>query len=221
MRCKAKSKQSGQQCKKNAVVGFEVCEIHGGKTPVGIASPHWKGKGRSKHLKPEMLEAYQEAQSDNELLSIRDDIALTEALLQSALPRLESRESGKAWVLIRKSIDGLQKAFANENYGECMVLTQAMRDVVDENVAHFAAEDEVRTNLEQLRKLKESERKRLTDMQQMVTTEQAMLLVSALLDSVRRNVTDSGTLNAIQSEFIRLTSQPDRQRLNVGHIDAD
>jgi hypothetical protein len=214
MRCTAKSKQSQQQCKKNAVPGFDVCEIHGGKTPAGAASPHYRGKDRSKHLNPVLLEAYRDAQNNQELLSIRDDIALTEALLVSSLPRIESRESGKAWTLIKKAIDDFEMAFANENYGKCTILMRSMRDVVDENVAHFAAEDELRANVDMLRKLKESERKRLTDMQQMVTSEQAMLLVSALLDSVRRNVTDSGTLNAIQSEFIRLTTQANNQRVS-------
>lgn len=217
MRCTAISKHTGQQCKKDAMNGMTKCRAHGGATPKGIASPHYQGKGRSRHLNTALLEAYQEAQTDEELLSIRDDIALTEALLQSALPRLESRESGKSWNLIRKSVEGLQKAFANENYGECMVVVQAMKDVIDENVAHFAVEDEVRTNLDLLAKLKQGERKRLTDMQQMVSSEQAMMLVSALLDSVRRNVTDSGTLNAIQSEFIRLTQGANQQRVSAGN----
>lgn len=188
---------------------------------MGTDSPQYKGKGRSRHIPQALVQAYDEAREDTELLAIRDDIAVTEVLLQSALSRLESRESGKAWGLIKKSVDGLQKAFANENYGECMVVVQAMRDVIDENVAHFAAEQEVRDNFELMLKLKQGERKRLTDMQQMVTSERATMLISALLDAVRRNVNDSGTLNAIQSEFIRLTSQPDRDRLNAGYVEAD
>lgn len=33
-RCKAKSKQSGQQCKRRPIVGGFVCAMHGGKTPI-------------------------------------------------------------------------------------------------------------------------------------------------------------------------------------------
>jgi hypothetical protein len=215
MRCTGKSKQSGEQCKRNASVGSTKCKIHGGATPKGAASPHYEGKGRGRHLNTGLAVIYSEAQKDPELLSIRDDVALVEALLVSSLPRIESRESGKAWTLIRKSIEQLQEAFANENYGKCMVTVQAMRDVVDENVAHYAAEDELRTNIELMLKLKQGERKRLTDMQQMVTSEQAMMLISGLLDAVRRNVTDSGTFNAIESEFIRLTSRPNRERIEA------
>lgn len=221
MRCTGTSKQSGEQCKRNAKPGFTKCVIHGGGTPVGTNSPHYRGKGRSKHIPQPLLEAYTEAQTDAELLSIRDDIAVTEVLLQSALSRLENRESGKSWGLIKKSVEGLQKAFANENYGECMVVVQAMRDVIDENVAHFAAEQEVRDNFELMLKLKQGERKRLTDMQQMVTSEKATMLISALLEAVRRNVTDSGTLNAIQSEFVRLTTQSNNQRIGAGNVEED
>ena len=35
--CAAKSKQSGERCKKDAVASMSVCHIHGGKSLTGIA----------------------------------------------------------------------------------------------------------------------------------------------------------------------------------------
>ena len=35
-RCTAKSKRSQQRCKKPAMIGGHVCEIHGGKTPIAL-----------------------------------------------------------------------------------------------------------------------------------------------------------------------------------------
>lgn len=37
MRCTAKSKQSGTRCKRNAIAGGTVCNMHGGKAPQVIA----------------------------------------------------------------------------------------------------------------------------------------------------------------------------------------
>lgn len=54
---------------------------------------------------------------------------------------------------------------------------------------------------EQRRKLVETERKRLVDMQQMITAEQAAVLVAALTDAVRRHVHDADTLAKISAEF--------------------
>lgn len=213
MQCKAKSKQSGERCKNKVVDGFEVCRIHGGKTPRGYALPQTTHARYSK-LPAALLQAYEQAQADNELLNIRQDIALTDTMLNNALPRLDTRESAKAWQLIQKAVDGLEKAFANENYGDCILLIRQMNDLINERREQFAVEQEIRDGLEHRRKLVESERKRLIEMQQVVTSEQAMILVSGLLEAVRQNVNDRDILNAIQSDFIRLTQGANRQRID-------
>jgi hypothetical protein len=67
--CKAKSKQSGQQCKNFAIKGKQVCSIHGGKSTGAktIEGKHrlkmasWKHGMRSK-------EAIQEAREVRELI---------------------------------------------------------------------------------------------------------------------------------------------------------
>jgi hypothetical protein len=50
---------------------------------------------------------------------------------------------------------------------------------------------EIYALLEQRRKLVETESKRLKDMQQMMTSEQAALLISAVADVIKQNVTDT------------------------------
>lgn len=42
MQCSARSKQSGERCKKDAVAGTTVCHIHGGKSLKGADSPAFK-----------------------------------------------------------------------------------------------------------------------------------------------------------------------------------
>ena len=63
---------------------------------------------------------------------------------------------------------------------------------------------EIGTQLEGLRRLSESESKRLVAMQQMITAEQAMILLSAVVDVVRQNVSDRGVLAAISAGIGRL-----------------
>ena len=205
MQCTARSKQSGERCKKDAVQGFTVCHIHGGKTPVGIASTAFKHGRLSKHLPSELLEAYQDSQDDPELLSVRQEIMLMDALLVANLKKLDSNESGAAWSAIRKSVEHMQEAFTNENYGKCIILMQAMMDVIDARLLHYATESEIRSKIDQRRKLVETEQKILYNETRSLTAEQAMLMVSALLSSIKQNVKDANTLNAIQAEFIRIT----------------
>jgi hypothetical protein len=47
--CTATSKRSGQRCRKHAMRGRNVCLAHGGRTPLGFGSPHWKTGLHSRH----------------------------------------------------------------------------------------------------------------------------------------------------------------------------
>lgn len=66
---------------------------------------------------------------------------------------------------------------------------------------------EIRQILQERKLLAESERKRLIDMQQMITTEKAMLLVSALAGIIKEHVTDNKTLSKISNDMSKLLSR--------------
>ncbi len=48
--CTATSKRTGERCRKSAMLGRTVCLAHGGRTPRGVASPHFKHGRHSKQL---------------------------------------------------------------------------------------------------------------------------------------------------------------------------
>jgi len=204
MECNAHAKSTGVKCTRKAMSNGK-CYVHGGATPRGIASASFKTGRYSKAMPAPLQEAYQRSRSDTELLAHADEIALVDAMIISALPKLETRESGKAWEAIKRNIADLRKAFANEDYGRCLVTVDEMVDVVNERMLYYATEDELRNNIEQRRKLVESEQKRRVAMQLMVDSDDALSLVTALLQSVRENVSDRDTLSAIQDTFTRLT----------------
>jgi len=60
---------------------------------------------------------------------------------------------------------------------------------------------EIEAALEQRRKLTESERKRLVDMQQMITSERAVLLIARIADIIRTHVQDQRTRAIISTEL--------------------
>lgn len=57
------------------------CRMHGGKTPRGIGSVHWRGRGYSKDLPTRLFDRMQRALEDPELLSSRSEVALLDARL--------------------------------------------------------------------------------------------------------------------------------------------
>lgn len=187
-RCTAMSKTTGQQCRQPAIKGSTKCHYHGGKTPKGIASPHFKTGRYSRHLPAQLAERYEAALTDPDLISLRDEIALTDAeigralaILQDIPPEFDDPKERSAW---------------HREQGRTRT---RINDLI-----------------EQRRKLVETERKRLVDLQQMMTAEQAMLFMSAIVNIVRRHVDDRDILAAISADVDRLITQRGREPLQPG-----
>jgi len=66
---------------------------------------------------------------------------------------------------------------------------------------------QIRAIIAQRMRLVESERRRLVLLQQVITSEQAMLLITRLYHAVAKHVTDQATRTAIADELNSLTNQ--------------
>src|SRR5690348_1299375 len=202
VQCSARSKRSGEQCRRDAMHGSHLCYMHGGKTPKGIASPNYKHGKYSKAMPERLRERFEASQTDEELLSMRDDIALLDARIEDLLKRVDSGESQRLWQELKDEIKA-QK--------EQMALTGQMSwsgidALVYAGGKDFMTWNELTTQLDNRRKLILAESKRLETMQQMVTATQAMNLMAAMMEAVRQSVDDREILADIQATFDRLTT---------------
>jgi hypothetical protein len=68
----------------------------------------------------------------------------------------------------------------------------------------------VEQTLDLRRRMVETERKRLVDLQQMMTAEQAMTMLAVIVDTVKRHVNDRDILQAISADLAKLVSVPVR-----------
>ena len=175
--------------------------MHGGNAAIGIASATFKTGRYSKHLPTRMAARYRDAQRDTELLVLRDDVALLDARLADVLGRVDSGESGRAWSGLKTAYDAMLDANRAGDTGAMRAALLEVGDLIRDGAADWAAWAEVRSLLQDRRRLVESERKRLVDTQQMITTERAMVLLGAVVDTVRRHVTDRAALVAISTEL--------------------
>ncbi len=214
MECGAK-KKDGSPCKAKAMENGR-CRIHGGATPKGIASPHFKTGRFSKYLPEGLSQAYQDAQSNPDLLSVRGDVELLDMLILSKLGNLDTGESAAHWDVLLKGIVKARRAYKSEDYGGLEEQLDEMEALADKRRLHYATEQEISAQLEQRRKLVDTENKIILSKENAITNEQAMLLVSALLASVKANVTDATALNRIQADFVRYVGGYNQQRVNTG-----
>jgi hypothetical protein len=217
MQCKAKSKRTGEQCRRRAVTGYEVCQVHGGVTPSGVASPHWKTGAQSRIMPTRLLERYGESLTDPDLLALRKEIALCDARLDDLLQRVDTNEAGALWSGLRQAYNNLTAA---NDAGDAVAAASALNDIgryISRGQGDYAAWGEIAHWQEHRRRLSETEAKRLVSMQQMISSEKAMALITSIGLIIKRHVTDRDALRAIvqelraligRSELVRPGDQP-------------
>jgi translation elongation factor EF-G len=152
--------------------GRTVCLAHGGRTPRGVASPNFKTGRYSRSLPGHLVADYERATHDPTLLSLRDEIALTDAMIGETLSQLTD---DMPWA---KQV----KAF-----------------------------ERIRRLSEQRRKLVESEVRHIVLAREVMTTDEAMALVHAVVAIVTRYLPDPKDQTAIAEELHALiaTSGPE------------
>lgn len=209
MRCTATAKQTGEQCKRAASPGRTVCNIHGGKTPRGAALPQTTTGRYSKDLPTRLAARFQESERDPDLLNLTSEIKLTDALLRDALGAMDRGEAGRLWRDLAAQWTALQDANITKDRDAAAQALNQIGSLIKRGVADAAARDEVLGIMERRRKLVDSEGKRRVTMQQMITADRAMLLVSALVATVNRHVDDAHVRAAISRDLGALLDRPD------------
>lgn len=213
-KCGAKNKR-GERCTRTVMPG-QRCYWHGGRTPKGTASPQFKHGRYSKYLPTRLLAGYQEAIADPEILSLHDELGLVRSRTFELMQRVTSGESGQVWQQLKIISSALT---ACKRRGDLVGMADnlnELQDLIRRGQQDYQAWNELLFTLDQQRRLAESEQKRLVAMQQYVTSEQVLVLMSALLDSVKRNVSDKKAFSAIAADFDRLMHRTDNRQLTSG-----
>jgi hypothetical protein len=206
MQCGAKTR-SGEPCKSFAMANGR-CRMHGGKAPRGHALPQTTHGRYSKDLPTRLAARYEEAANDPDLLQLDSEIHLTDAMIRERLSTLDTGESGRLWKALKQ--EWTTFALARRS-GDTAGMTESLAQIealINRGVADWSARQEVLDMVERRRKLVDSEGKRRVQMQQMITPDRAMLLVSALADTVMRHVSDADIRAAIARDVERLITRP-------------
>jgi len=144
--CGAKTRQ-GNPCQRSPARGRTRCRLHGGATPRGRASPHFKTGKYSKFLPHRLIGRYKEGQTDPDLRGLKSDIAIVQVWIIELLQQLkdDSPENKPIWDMIGKAIILKAKVLRQESklrvdkrqmipVDEVMVLVVAMFDVIHRHV---------------------------------------------------------------------------------------
>ena len=204
MRCNAKSKRSGKQCKKDAVVGGEKCHIHGGKSLRGVAHPRFKQGRDSKFTLMRLQGSYERNLKDEAILHLLDEIAMTRAMIQEMMDKCDSSIQ---WKDAQKSWRAFERA---EKRGDQVAMCQARREhaaILEEGAKEWQNRLEIFKGFDRLRRLVDSEHKHRIDQRMAVTQEQLANYVAAIVAIITNRIKDRKLLNAITSDLLALDEE--------------
>lgn len=203
-RCTARSKRTGEPCKRYPTPGRKVCRFHGGHQLRGIASPHWKDGKYSKVLPLGMTAAYERARTDPELIALRDELAVVDARLTTLLGDITAGAPSDLWQQLRATWTRIETAQARSDTATATEGLRTLRELIQQGAAASAGWAEVYEAMALRRSLADTERKRLEAMQATVTVDRVLALMTALGQSVRKHVKDRATLVAITEDIADL-----------------
>jgi hypothetical protein len=165
------------------------CYKHGGATPKGVDSPHFKGKGRGKYaqiLPDDLRKVYDIVAEDGEWASLRANLDLLTSRVMGLLGSLPEGEPPlKLWRDALASLSGYQLAVATRDGARQIEQMSKLLVTLERGLAIAGVWDEVYDVLELHRKLVESERKRMVEMQQIITPEQGAVIFAAMVEMAK------------------------------------
>jgi hypothetical protein len=193
------------------------CATHGGLAARGAAHKGYKGGRYSRALPDRLLERYEEALADPELLSLREEISIIQTRTEEVMSKLDTGESGAIWKKLQKAAlnyKAAEKALNRRNLSEDAEMEwkskrdnalEDMIDAIEDGATDYAAWREVLDLFQQRKSIGEAEQKRLIAMQQMITAESAVTMQVRILNIIKNHVTDPAQLSAIASDFAGLS----------------
>ena len=197
--CGAKTR-SGGVCK-NAPMPNGRCRMHGGANPRGLAHHSTKHGRYSKDLPTRLAGRFEEAINDSELGTLKSEIALLDTRIGEMLSNIDTEQYGDIWKQTSDSFHNLKAAVNSKDGSMMLAALNDMDAAIKRGYSDMSTWDNIIKVIEQRRKLTDSERKRLVDLQQMITAEQSMLLITTLMRAVKTHVTDKRVLSAIANEI--------------------
>jgi hypothetical protein len=207
MICKAKIRKGlrkGEPCKRKAVAGRDFCPMHGGNTPIGPGSKTYRHGRYSRYLPARLAEKYQQLVSDPELNEYRHEIALLSARADELL---EAGESHLLWNRVRTAFTDLTTAM-NENDAEALnTALNSLHGLIRRGYADSLRWREFYEVTERAGRMKEREHKRMAQLEQWISIDQALAFVGMLMQVITEKVTDKDTLREISRAVDAIVGQ--------------
>lgn len=177
--CGAKTRQGGT-CRKPPLKGRRRCRMHGGKTPCGSASPHFKTGRYSRYLPTDLRQRYAEHCRDRHGNNLQDEIGLLTSHIGELLRQAYQKGSANSFPRLKKLMVEINVAMKRDKLDKMHVLLIKMSEAIDGGMECSALWDKITERIESRRRLVDTQRKYDIDMGRMLPVEQAHQFMATL-----------------------------------------
>lgn len=202
--CSAFRTNGQKVCTTTVLMENGRCRKHGGASHAGVAHYKFKTGRFSKHLPARLTERYEEALADDKLADFTEDLAIVDARLDDLFQQMDAGGGREIFTNIKEAYTSFKHA--NQD-GDSQAMRESLRRL-DLEINRGSSESflwtEIRELQEQRRKIILAQAKHLQLTNQTITVTKVNLLISALLDAVRSEVSDANILNRISQKFLRI-----------------
>lgn len=160
-----------------------------------MSSPQFKTGRHSKYLPARLLSVYQDSLADEQLTSVKADIALLDSLIMENIQSLDLGSNAQFWELALEQIKWARQGYKQESYGMLERALDELEALADQRRLHFAAEKELREKLEQRRKMVETDGKLSLQGERAITAGELIIFMTAFVDLINRKVPDAKQRN--------------------------
>lgn len=105
-------------CIRSPIAGRTRCRQHGGATPCGVDSPHFKTGEHSRIMKalPQRMQAaYEASLNDPAILDLKSSVALIDSRILDLISRVDTKESGSSWKAVERAFADLVAAIRSDD----------------------------------------------------------------------------------------------------------
>ena len=191
-------------------MGSRRCNLHGGKTPKGPGSPHYT-TGRHSQWVPDYYAEAVKLSADETVVDIQQQIALWDIRLGELLRQLPDGGGRASWLVACNAFRDFQVA---NNAGRLSAMKLALEQLEtvleagrhESNIWHEAV-------VETRAKLTDRELRRQVGLFSMIPGKEALGMMQALIEVVKRHVDDPTTLAAISAEYLAIVGFQGRGRV--------
>lgn len=199
--CGAK-KRDGSPCQ-NAAMPNGRCRLHGGKSPVGVASGTFRTGKYSKSIPARLAEQYDELRQSENRLHMGDEIALLDARVSDLLDKTDHGESGELWKAVQEAAIAVRDT--QDIPADHADAIDSLLMIVEQGHDDWRTWGEIRDTLESKRKLADTEIKRVATAHKIVTQEQGLALIGRIQSIVLQYVPDDHNRRELARAFAGLT----------------